>query len=208
MEKVCPLCGGELKKEYCDHGPFYTCVNEECEYKEDELGKLIKENEREYIYKTPLDDLPPRKRREYMLQMSPRMRVLSVIEAILLLLTIISLFIDSFLFAVISVSLLVIIAIFMARDFLSMKRLLSATKEEQDDYIIDRMNDEFQKEMIKDQYLKSHPSKTDVSSFYIKRKFFFYLLRLKRKGLPYRFMTDPIFSDQIMTKVRKETDMA
>ncbi|SDW56649.1 hypothetical protein SAMN04487759_1229 [Kandleria vitulina] len=207
MEKVCPLCGGELKKEYCDHGPFYTCVNEECEYKEDELGKLIKENEREYIYKTPLDDLPPRKRREYMLQMSPRMRVLSVIEAILLLLTIISLFIDSFLFAVISVSLLVIIAIFMARDFLSMKRLLSATKEEQDDYIIDRMNDEFQKEMIKDQYLKSHPSKTDVSSFYIKRKFFFYLLRLKRKGLPYRFMTDPIFSDQIMTKVRKETDM-
>ncbi|HAH74901.1 MAG TPA: hypothetical protein DCL62_01790, partial [Kandleria vitulina] len=99
MEKVCPLCGGELKKEYCDHGPFYTCVNEECEYKEDELGKLIKENEREYIYKTPLDDLPPRKRREYMLQMSPRMRVLSVIEAILLLLTIISLFIDSFLFA-------------------------------------------------------------------------------------------------------------
>jgi hypothetical protein len=126
----------------------------------------------------------------------------------LLLLTIISLFIDSFLFAVISVSLLVIIAIFMARDFLFMKRLLSATKEEQDDYIIDRMNDEFQKEMIKDQYLKSHPSKTDVSSFYIKRKFFFYLLRLKRKGLPYRFMTDPIFSDQIMTKVRKETDMA
>ena len=163
MEKVCPLCGGELKKEYCDHGPFYTCVNEECEYKEDELGKLIKENEREYIYKTPLDDLPPRKRREYMLQMSPRMRVLSVIEAILLLLTIISLFIDSFLFAVISVSLLVIIAIFMARDFLFMKRLLSATKEEQDDYIIDRMNDEFQKEMIKDQYLKAHPSKTDVS---------------------------------------------
>ena len=207
MEKVCPLCGGELKKEYCDHGPFYSCTNEECEYKEDEVGQLIKENEREYIYTTPLDDLLPRKRRDYMLKMSPRMHFETFLGVILLLLTIISLFIDSVLFAFISVTLLIIVALLIARDFLYMKRLLSSSKDEQDDYIIDRMNDEFQKENIKDHYLKKHPKKEKVPSFYVKRKFLFYLIKLKRKGLPYRFMTDPIFSDQIMTKVRKETDM-
>lgn len=196
MDHICPKCGAELEKVYGFHGIYEKCPS--CDYVKNELEGLLDETSEESTYETPIDQMPPATRRHYMLSVSMTLKTMTYVEVVLILLTLSSLIFKNAYVSYGFLAITLIIALYLIRGYVKIRQRLNLEPDEQESIIIDMLNQEYQLKELK----KTHKTKFGVMHAYRQ-----YRKKLKKYGKPFRFATDPLYHDRIMTRVRKDTDM-
>lgn len=192
----CPKCDSELETVYSPHGIYEKCP--QCGYEHDELSALLKETSFEPDYKTPVDRLSASQRRHYMLSVSVVLKMMTIIEVILIIFTLISLTLAPASVVYSLLALVIIIAFYLLHGYLKIRHRLGLDEEEQEDIIVAMLNQEYQLKQLRE----TRKTSLGVLFGYLK-----YMRTLKKKGDPFRFQSDPLFHDRVMAKVRRETDM-
>lgn len=194
--QTCPKCGAPLEQVYSPEGISEKCP--QCDYHHDELADLLAQTDFEKDELTPIDRLSASQRRHYMLSMTMTLKLMTILEGLLVLCTLISLLFRNALISYIFLGVVLIIAVYLIHGYLNIRRRLGLDSEEQEMIIIDMLNQDYQMKLLSEK----HKTKLGCSLAYLK-----YLRTLKKEGLPYRFKTDPLYHDRIMSRVRKETNM-
>lgn len=196
MDKTCPKCGAPLLKVYSPTGICEKCT--QCDFVNDPLGYLLESQEFESDELTPIDRLSASQRRHYMLSVHMTLKMMTILEVLLVLLTLISLLFGNASVSYTLLAIVIIIALYLIHGYLTIRRRLGLDSDEQEMIIIDMLNQDYQMKLLSE----THKTKIGCAFAYLK-----YLRRLKKEGLPYRFKTDPLFHDRIMSRVRKNVNM-
>ena len=160
--QTCPKCGAPLEQVYSPEGISEKCP--QCDYHHDELADLLAQTDFEKDELTPIDRLSASQRRHYMLSMTMTLKLMTILEGLLVLCTLISLLFRNALISYIFLGVVLAIAVYLIHGYLNIRRRLGLDSEEQEMIIIDMLNQDYQMKLLSEK----HKTKLGCSLAYLK----------------------------------------